>query len=92
MAVIDEIQMIADDQRGAAWTNAFLGLKADVIHLCGDERALSLIKKLCSLTGDTLVSREYKRLNELNAESKVVDLKKDLKEGDCLITFTVNEA
>jgi ATP-dependent RNA helicase SUPV3L1/SUV3 len=60
--------------------------------LCGDERALSLIKKLCALTGDILISREYKRLNELHTETKVVDLKSDLKEGDCLITFTVNEA
>lgn len=27
VAVIDEIQMIADQQRGWAWTRAFLGLK-----------------------------------------------------------------
>lgn len=36
IAVIDEIQMIADEQRGSAWTNALLGLKAKVIHICGD--------------------------------------------------------
>ena len=43
IAVIDEIQMIEDTERGYAWTNALLGLKAREIHLCGDERALRLI-------------------------------------------------
>lgn len=39
VAVIDEIQMINDPQRGHNWTNAVLGLKANEVHLCGDERA-----------------------------------------------------
>lgn len=43
VAVIDEIQLIQDNERGYAWTNALLGLKAKEIHLCGDERALKLI-------------------------------------------------
>ena len=36
VAVIDEVQMIADPERGSHWTNAILGLKAHEIHLCGD--------------------------------------------------------
>ena len=36
VAVIDEIQMIADEDRGWAWTRAFLGCQAKEIHLCGD--------------------------------------------------------
>jgi len=36
VAVIDEIQMIADERRGHAWTQALLGLQAEEIHLCGD--------------------------------------------------------
>lgn len=44
--------MIGDSERGSSWTLAILGLKAKVIHLCGDERALSLINKLCAITGD----------------------------------------
>ena len=43
VAVIDEIQMIANESRGHAWTNALLGLQADEIHLCGDPRAQQLI-------------------------------------------------
>ena len=52
VAVIDEIQMIKDEDRGFAWTNALLGLKAKDIHICGDERALQLITKLLEPTGD----------------------------------------
>ena len=33
VAVIDEIQMISDPERGYAWTIAFLGVQANEIHL-----------------------------------------------------------
>ena len=36
VAVIDEIQMIGDVERGWAWTRVILGIKAKRIHLCGD--------------------------------------------------------
>ena len=34
-AVIDEFQLIGDDERGWAWSRAFLGLRAAEIHVCG---------------------------------------------------------
>lgn len=46
VAVIDEIQMIGDRERGSAWTKALLALKAKRIHLCGDERALGIVSKI----------------------------------------------
>ncbi len=52
VAVIDEIQLIEDTERGFAWTNAILGLKAKEIHICGEERALRLIHKLLEPTAD----------------------------------------
>ena len=36
VAVIDEIQMVKDFQRGWAWTRALLGLAAEEIHVCGE--------------------------------------------------------
>ena len=47
--------MIGDKERGSAWTLAFLGLRAKVIHVCGDERAVKLIKTLCKITGDDVI-------------------------------------
>ena len=35
MAVLDEIQLISDDQRGSAWTRALLGVSAEQLHICG---------------------------------------------------------
>src|SRR5699024_8616219 len=40
MCVIDEIQMLGDPNRGAAWTAAVLGVQAKEIHLCGEESAV----------------------------------------------------
>lgn len=46
--------MIEDQERGWAWTKAILSTKARRIHLCGDERALGIVSKLVSITGDLL--------------------------------------
>lgn len=40
VAVIDEIQMLGNKQRGWAWTQALLGVRAKEVHLCGEERAV----------------------------------------------------
>jgi ATP-dependent RNA helicase SUPV3L1/SUV3 len=82
VAVIDEIQMISDSQRGWAWTHALLAVKAKEIHLCGDQRSLQLISKICLQTQDTLKIREYKRMSTLKVESKPIRSFKDLVPGD----------
>lgn len=79
MAVIDEIQMIVDPERGSAWTQALLGLQADEIHLCGDERALKLVASLLEDTDDKLFRHEYKRLSTLHVEKKALSHFKDFK-------------
>ena len=52
VAVIDEIQMIRDQQRGWAWTRSLLGLCAQEIHICGEASAIDLVKELMLDTGD----------------------------------------
>ena len=88
VAVIDEIQMIADEQRGSGWTNAVLGLCAKELHLCGEETAVPLIKALLKDTGDELIVNRYTRLTPLLVEKE--SLHGDLslvQKGDCLVTF-----
>lgn len=58
VAVIDEIQMIKDPQRGWAWTRAFLGLCARELHVCGEAAAIPLIQELALLTGEEVEVRE----------------------------------
>ena len=65
VAVIDEIQMLSDIERGWAWTRAFLGLCAEEIHICGEARALAIISLLVDECEDELKIQEYKRLGLL---------------------------
>ncbi|KAL2239675.1 UNVERIFIED_CONTAM: DExH-box ATP-dependent RNA helicase DExH18, mitochondrial [Sesamum indicum] len=92
VAVIDEIQMMADPCRGYAWTRALLGLKADEIHLCGDPSVLNVVRKICSDTGDELVEQHYERFKPLVVEAKTFlgDLKK-VRSGDCIVAFSRRE-
>ncbi|KAK8106181.1 mitochondrial ATP-dependent RNA helicase [Apiospora kogelbergensis] len=89
VAVIDEIQMIGDSERGWAWTQAFLGVQAKEVHLCGEERAVDLIKSLCDTVGDDYVVHRYTRLNPLQTMN--TSLKNDfgnLQKGDCIVSFS----
>ena len=65
VAVVDEIQMIGDAERGWAWTQAFLGVQAKELHLCGEERAVELIQSFCATIGDECVVHRYQRLSGL---------------------------
>eukprot|EP00887_Chlorella_sp_A99_P002877 scaffold6.g2877.t1 len=52
VAVIDEIQMIGDEQRGWAWTRALMGAPANEVHLCGDGSAVELVRRICEEMGE----------------------------------------
>lgn len=88
VAVIDEVQMISNSNRGHAWTTAILGLQASEIHLCGDPRAHKLIADICKTTGDHFEARHYQRLSKLHIADKCIMAIKDLSPGDCIITFS----
>ena len=89
VAVVDEIQLIGDKDRGWAWTQALLGLKAKELHLCGEARAVPLIRELAASMGDKLSIHQYQRLNPLKTMSSSLhrDFKK-LRKGDCVVAFS----
>ena len=92
VGVIDEIQMIGHNERGWAWSQALLGLKAKELHLCGEARTVPLIRELAAAMGDKLVLHHYERLSPLKAASTSLngDLKQ-LRKGDCLVVFSRKE-
>ncbi|KAL5216662.1 hypothetical protein ABZP36_008063 [Zizania latifolia] len=92
VAVVDEIQMMADPVRGYAWTRALLGLKADEIHLCGDPSVLKIVRKICANSGDNLEVHQYERFKPLVVEAKTLlgDLK-NVRSGDCIVAFSRRE-
>jgi hypothetical protein len=88
VAVIDEIQMIADPQRGYAWTTALLGLKAKEIHLCGEEAAVPLVTRIVEELGEEIEVKRYERLTPLTPESEPIWHYKNVRAGDCVVAFS----
>ena len=87
VAVIDECQMIADPERGFAWTRAILGVQAPEVHLCAAPEAKSLLLRLIQSCGDTCEVVEHQRKTPLICMNRVVDYA-SVQPGDALITFS----
>ncbi|XP_012220462.1 ATP-dependent RNA helicase SUV3 homolog, mitochondrial [Linepithema humile] len=91
VAVIDEIQLVRDIQRGWAWTRALLGIPADEIHLCGEAAAIDLVESICITMGESVEVRRYKRLTELVIENEALGSLNNVKPGDCIVCFNKND-
>lgn len=92
VAVIDEIQMIADPDRGWAWTQALLGLKAKEIHLCGEASAVPLVKRISETLDEEVTVHEYERLTPFTVVDKPLNGDLSLiQKGDCVVAFSRNE-
>lgn len=87
VAVIDEIQMIDDKQRGAAWSRAILGVRAKEIHVCGALNAKEILIKILEDCKDDYEIKEYKRSIPLEVEDKDFSYK-DVEEGDAIVLFS----
>ncbi|WP_069998326.1 helicase-related protein [Cellulosilyticum sp. I15G10I2] len=87
VAVIDEIQMIGDAQRGAAWTRAVLGLRCKEIHICGAFNAKALLLKIIKDCDDDYEIKEYVRNTPLVVMDKSFHLKA-IEKGDALVVFS----
>ncbi|KAK9464782.1 P-loop containing nucleoside triphosphate hydrolase protein [Lipomyces arxii] len=89
VAVIDEIQMIEDKDRGWAWTAALLGLQCDELHLCGEERAVAVLSAIAKSLGDEVVINTYNRLSPLEVQSSSLEgsLSK-IRKQDAVVAFS----
>ena len=87
VAVIDECQMIADTQRGYAWTRAILGVLAPEIHLCAAPEARHLLIRLIESCGDSYEVQEHHRTTPLVCMNHPIDYQR-VQPGDALITFS----
>ena len=52
VAVVDEIQMVAERSRGWSFTRALLGVAAPEVHVCGDPAVLPLLEQMVDDTGE----------------------------------------
>ena len=88
VAVIDECQMIADRNRGGAWTAAILGLCADEIHLCASPDAEELLTRIIRECGDDLEIVRHRRMTPLAVEKEGFQFPDSVRRGDALIVFS----
>ena len=87
VAVIDECQMIADRERGYAWTRAILGVLAPEVHLCAAPQAKQLLIHLIESCGDSYEVELHQRQTPLVCMSHTVDFD-HVQPGDALISFS----
>ena len=88
IAVIDEAQMMADENRGSFWTRAILGIRAEEIHVCCSGTAENLLIRMIKRCGDTYEIVHHERNTKLEFIPKRYDMSKDVEAGDALIAFS----
>lgn len=88
IAVVDEVQMVADELRGHSWTRAILGVRAKKIHLCMSPAAEEVVKHLIELGNGTYEVCRYERKTPLELEEKPITFPDDVQDGDALIVFS----
>lgn len=87
VAIIDEVQMIDDDQRGAAWTRALLGVKSKEVHLCGSLNAKNIIIKILEDCEESYILKLYQRQIPLQLQQQNFSYR-NIEEGDALVVFS----
>ncbi|MBQ5950344.1 helicase-related protein [Massilia sp. ST3] len=88
VAVIDEIQMLADRDRGAAWTTAVCGAPAATVYLVGAPEARRAIEALADRLEVPLEVHVLKRMAPLAMEPSPVRKLSNLRRGDAVIAFS----
>ena len=87
VAVIDEVQMLDDADRGWAWVNAIIGCPAKKIIMTGSVNALDAVKRIATYLDEDLEIVKHQRKNELKVLPKWTPLEK-LEDGTALIAFS----
>ncbi|KAB1070223.1 helicase-related protein [Methylobacterium planeticum] len=87
VAVIDEIQMLADPDRGWAWTNALFGIPARTVIVCGSDDALSYVRRAAEAANESLEVVNFVRKTPLVLLDEAVPLEK-VEPGDAVVAFS----
>ena len=86
-AVIDEAQLIADRERGAAWLKAICLVNAEAVHICMAPEALPFIERLITSFGDPYKVVQHKRLAPLQYAGQCRGYR-DFRPDDAIICFS----
>ncbi|GJD78257.1 helicase-related protein [Methylobacterium gregans] len=87
VAVIDEIQMLSDPDRGWAWTNALFGVPARTVIVCGSDDALSYVRRAAEAADESLEVIPFARKSPLLLQDEPAPLEK-VEPGDAVVAFS----
>ncbi len=90
VAVIDEIQMLADPDRGWAWTAALVGVPASTVYILGAPEARPLVERAAAHLNEPLDVIELERKAPLSLIPRRLEWG-DVARGDALIAFSRRE-
>jgi hypothetical protein len=87
VAVVDEAQMLADPERGWAWTQALVGVAAKDVCVCAAPEAEAVLRTLAKSLGEPFKVIRVERASPLSALSQPVQLR-NIQAGDGLVAFS----
>lgn len=96
VAIIDEIQMLQDPDRGSAWTAALIGAPASKVFICGSTAVTAPCIDAITALGETYDITYLQRKTPLVLEDESLcgkryskqKLKPKLQKGDAIIAFS----
>ncbi len=96
VAIIDEIQMLQDPDRGSAWTAALVGVPARQVFICGSNAVTKPCLQIIAYLNETAEITQLQRMTPLILEDESLcgaryskpKLKARLQKGDAIIAFS----
>ena len=96
VAVIDEIQMLMDPDRGSAWTAALVGVPARQVFICGANSVTESCTRVLDALSEPYTLTHLQRMTPLVIEDASIcgqryhaaKLQKQLQPGDAIIAFS----
>ena len=87
VAVVDEAQMLADPDRGAAWTAAIMGVPAREVVVLGAPDCLPLVRRIAELCDEPVEVVRLERKNPLHVAADAVGLSA-ITDADAVVAFS----
>jgi len=87
VVVVDEVQMVADPQRGWAWVDALVSAHTPQLMMTGPALIQPSLRTLCELCEDKLVVQRTKRLSPVEVARHATTLQR-LEPGSLLVAFS----
>jgi ATP-dependent RNA helicase SUPV3L1/SUV3 len=88
VAIIDEVQLIADKDRGWAWTQAIVGVNAKLVVLVGSPDSENVLREIASRLGEDFEVQRTERLAPLVVADHPLEPDKKPDAGAAFISFS----